>query len=124
MSEKLRKHNSKVKVEVITWPDIASENSFGTIKAISDQGTIDFIQKVGEKVGSKKLRATYLDPKLTAYQYSSVTSTYPLGCYKCTALNHTKECCPVEYNKKRQASRDLDEHPTKVLATGTINKED
>ena len=121
MVDSLRKKNTKVKVDIITWPVQTNEEEFSSIKAISEQATVNFLHKIGEKVGNDKFRATYLDSKLTAFQYSSVTSTYPLGCYKCTALNHSREDCPLDLTKKRHASSDLDGKPLKIQATNEVN---
>ena len=114
----------KSKCDIITWPVTTNEDDFDSVKAISEQATVDYIQKVCEKVGNDKIRATYLDSKLTAYQYSNVTTTYPLGCYNCTAMNHSSENCTVDVRKKRQASRDLDIQPPKIQVTGGMAKVD
>ena len=121
MVDRLRKQNKKSKVDIITWPVTSNEGEYETIKGISEQATIDLIQKIDEKIGNGKLRATYLDSKLTAYQYSSVTSTYPLGCYKCTAMNHSRESCPSDFSKKRHASSELVGQPNKITAHNTVN---
>jgi hypothetical protein len=119
MVANLRKKGAakKAKVDIITWPVLTSEDDFEMVKAISEQATINYLHKVCKKVGDEKIRATYLVTKLTAYQYSNVPSTYPLGCYKCTAMNHSRDDCPADFTKKRQASSDLDAHPTKIQVT-------
>ena len=121
MTDRLRKcgEGKDPRVDIITWPVATKEGEYDTVKGLSEQSTISFIQKVDEKIGNGKLRATYLDSKLTAYQYSAVTSTYPLGCYKCTAMNHSSEKCPIDISKKRMASGDLDGPSVKVAA---VNK--
>ena len=122
MSENLKKQNKKVKTGVITWPAVVSESDFSSVKAISEQATIKFVQEVTERVGNKKLRATYLDTKLTSYQYSNVTSTYPLGCYQCTEMMHSREECPLELTKKRHASSELEGQPPKIPSTGAMGQ--
>ena len=88
-----------------------------TVKAIGEQATIKYLHQIGEKIGSGKLRASYLDTKLTAYQYSAVQSTYPLGCYQCTKMEHPKESCSVDFSRKRHASSELDEQTKKQPST-------
>ena len=110
MRDRLRKVNAAASVDVLTWTPLAEQ--FETSKGISEQGTINFIQKVSEKIGNDKLRATYLDSNLTTHPYSAVSTTYPLGCYKCTAMHHSQNTCAVDFSKKRHASSELD-GPTK-----------
>jgi len=110
MAQRLKKSSKNAKAEVISWGIMTeTDDKESTVKAIGEQATINYIQKIDEKLGSNKLRATYLDSKLTSYQYSQVTSTYPLGCYKCTQMEHTKESCTADFSRKRNASNELDE---------------
>ena len=118
MADKLKKRNKKVKTGVISWPLVVSENDFSSVKAISEQATTKFIHEVETRVGNQKLRATYLDSKLTSYQYANVTPAYPLGCYQCTAMNHSREECPIDFSKKRQASTELEGQPPKIPTGG------
>ena len=123
MAKRLKKTNSKSKVDIINWGIMSEGRDDGTVKAIGEQSTIEFLQKVDQKLGSQKLRAQYLDTKLTAYQYSQVTTTYPLGCYKCTAMKHTKEDCPADFSRKRIASQDLMEDQAKKTKATSVNAE-
>jgi len=115
--QKIEKKNKKAKAEVINWGVMSDFRDEGSVKAIGEQKTVDFLQKVDEKLGSDILRAPFLDTKLTAHQYSQVTPTYPLGCYKCTEMNHTKENCKKDISKKRHASGEIDESARKKGAT-------
>jgi len=118
MATNLKKVNKRAQSDVITWPVTTNEDEGNeTVKGISEQATVEYIRKVCEKVGNDKIRATYLDSKLTARPYSSVTTTYPLGCYKCTEMNHSAESCPLDLTKKRQASSDLELQHQKVQVT-------
>ena len=121
MAKRLKKTNNKSKVDIINWGIMSEGRDDGTVKAIGEQATIEFLQKVDQKLGSEKLRAQYLDTKLTAYQYSQVTTTYPLGCYKCTAMKHTIEHCPADFSRKRIASQELLEEQAKKSNATSVN---
>ena len=96
---------------------ITDEADYDTVKAVSEKALLSFIQKVDEKIDGS-VRAQYLDTKLTADAYTKVTSTYPLGCRRCTMMNHSEDDCTVDLTKKRQRSNNDDdtEPPAKVTA--------
>ena len=121
MAQRLNSKHKRGKVDTISWSIMSENHNDGTVKAIGEQATIEYIKKIDEKLGSGKIRATYLDTKLTAYQYSQVTSTYPLGCYKCTMMEHPKESCTTDFSRKRHASSELDEQAKKLPTTNGNN---
>ena len=114
MINNLRKKpkGKKAKCELITWPETMDEHQFSSIKAINEQSTVNYLHLVCQKVGDQTIRANFLDSKLTCYQYANVTTTYPVGCYKCTKMSHSVDECTASFSKKRQASQELD-NPSK-----------
>ena len=107
MKNRLKSHNKKAKVDIINWSPFDDEDDYSTVKSISDRAMIRFLQKVDEKLEGK-LRAKYLDTVLTAHPYSTVGSTYPPGCYKCTKIGHSEDSCTVDYSKKRNRSEEIE----------------
>ena len=117
MSNKLKGHNKKSKVEIIKWSPFHDEDDYHTIKAVSEKAIVSYLQKIDDKIGGK-LRAPYLDRTLTAHAYSNVEPTYPFGCYKCTKIGHTESSCTIDLSKKRNRSDESDQGPApKVTST-------
>ena len=105
MKNRLKSQNKKAKVDIINWSVFVYEDDYSTVKAVSDKAIISFLQKVDEKIEGQ-LRAPYLDTTLTADPYAKVTSNYPLGCRKCTKMEHSESSCTVDYSKKRNRSEE------------------
>ena len=96
------------------------ENDFDNGKAISSSAVIKMLQNIDEKLNGK-LRASYLDSTLTADPYSKVTSTYLLGCRKCTQMFHTEDVCTIDLSKKRNlSSKDEDAEPANKIANMNV----
>ena len=113
MHNRLKSHK-KGKVDMIKWSPFHDEDDYHTVKAVSEKAIASFIQKIDEKIG---IRATYLDTKLTADAYSNVTATYPLGCRKCTKMQHTEDSCEVDLSKKRNRSEESDQGPASKVSS-------
>ena len=105
MKNRLKKQNKKAKGDVINWSVFLDEDDYSTVKAVSEKAIVSFLGKVDQKVEGK-LRATYLDSFLTADPWSNVRPAYPLGCRKCTQMEHTEYTCTVDLTKKRNRSEE------------------
>ena len=107
MKNRIKGKNKKLKIDTINWSPFVDEDDFETVKAVSETALISFLHKVDEKIEGP-LRASYLDTKLTAEPYTRVQSTYPLGCRRCTQMEHSEHTCTVDFNKKRNRSEEVD----------------
>ena len=107
MKNRLKSQYKKLKIDTINWSVFVDEVDYETIKAVSEKALVSFFHKVDEKIEGPLL-ATYLDTKLTAEPYTRVTSTYPLGCRKCTKMEHSEFSCTVDYSKKRNRSEETE----------------
>ena len=107
LKTRLKAKNKKVNVDTINWNVFHDDEDYNTVKAISEKAIISFIGKVDEKIEGG-IRAKYLDTILTADPYSSVRPTYPMGCYKCTEVDHSEDFCTSDLNKKRNRSEETE----------------
>ena len=120
MQKRLRIANKQASVEMLSWTE-DRDNDFENGKAISESAVIKMLQAIDQKLKGK-LRATYLDTKLTAEQpYAKVQSTYPLGCRKCTTMGHSEDTCSIDLSKKRNlSSKDEEAEPAHKIANMKI----
>jgi hypothetical protein len=105
MKNRLKAQYKKVKIDTINWSVFVDEDDYETVKAVSEKALVSWLHKVDEKIEGP-LRAKYLDTKLTTEPNTRVTSTYPLGCRKCTKMEHSEYTCTVDYSKKRNRSEE------------------
>ena len=102
-------------IGIIEWPETKPEH-FGNKKGITEQLTSHLLGSIDEAIDGK-LRAPYLDSKITSAAYRNVTSVYPFGCGKCTKLSHSRLDCRKDWSKKgRLMSDDQAENQQKKAA--------